>query len=1149
MATDNKGSSVDLEQDVSVSETSQTKSSWYSRHRKAIYRTLAGTLLVSTPLLIEGWRSPLQSWYFNGVASGRFNTQKIDDPRQFPPARGPLDISRGYAHFQDYDRHLTEKGKWALTYAAPWYDRNILGLQLNLMDVEKPQAGALIKDDTGNVLYEAKFPRNVFKTFEDIPPSLIKALLFVENAELLENHPERQNPAVEWDRFTYASLMQLMKAVGLKGDYPGASTAAVQKEKYKYSPGGYTGRGAKGIFEKFQQMASATTRAYLKDVNTVEGRRAIALDYINSLPLSSYPKQGDVEGFGDGMTLWFGRDFTELTQLLNKPESEMSEAEMAEAGQAFREAFYMALAIKKPSDYLLKDVGRAELNDRVDKLLPYLAKTGVISERLSKAALAAQLEFSNPEETKQRMSIPHNKTVNSLRTEFMNVVGVKCGLYCLDRLDATAVTTINKNASEAVSSFIQGLHDPENAKKAGLIGYQLLREDGLQDIVYSVALYEAGEKANYLRIQTDTYQGALNLNEGSKLQLGSTAKLRTMVSYLESIAYLHQTFSEKSVDELRTLSPQYSDKLSSWAINYLIEQKNTPESDLGLRAMLDASMERTYSANPGETFFTGGGIHRFNNFKSDENGKVPTVRESIQNSHNLPFVRIMRDVINFTMAHKMNVPDDIYTNIDSPERKKYLTQFINKEGATFLFRAWSEQNGKDRDQLFDILVNKNKNRPAKQMAVIYRLLYPDAPVEAMAAKMHEATYRQTTPQSTGQSDEDYKTKMDAYVTDKMADEKSLKAIKGMYDMYAPGKFNLNDLGYLTKVHPLAIWMAQQNIKETSLTWTKTAEAAQKLDDQGQSVMTEVYSWLLKPSKIAAQNKRIRITLEEVAFSHLYTTWKKNGFSFDKMVPSLGSALGDSGDTPAALAEFSGIIANGGIRKPSIRFTDLTLAPDTNERIREYKRVEGPSQRVMPQEVAEVALAAMQGVVQKGTARRIGTLTLDDGRILNIGGKTGTGDNRDKVFAKGGGLRSSDVKNRTATFVFEIDDPVSGKRFFGTILAYVEGPAAAKHKFTSAVPTQITKNLIQILKPYLNEAYGATKPAPQVTPAPDTKTSDTAAPIPFKAQTTLQLQFNPQPQATPPGLRLTFDHIPSLSYGDVANDWGSIIKRRQELKPE
>lgn len=1140
MTTDKKGSSVDLEQDVSVSANSKKNASWYSRHKKTLHKALAGTLLIGAPLVFEGWRSPLQSWYFNGVASGRFNTQKIDDPKQFPPARGPLDVRRGYAHFQEYDRNLTEKGKWALTYAAPWHDRNILGLQLNLMDVEKPQAGALIKDDTGQTLYEARFPRNIYKSFDDIPPSLVKALLFVENAELLDKHPERQNPAVEWDRFTYASMMQVLKAVGLKGDYPGASTAAVQKEKYKYSEGGFTGSGLSGIFEKFQQMASATTRAYLKDVNTVQGRREIALDYINSLPLSSYPKQGDAEGFGDGMMLWFGRDFSDLNRLLHKPEDQMSAEEMAEAGQAFREAFYLALSIKKPSDYLLRDKGRAELNARVDKLLPYLADMGVISAKLSAAALKAQLEFTKPEETKQRLTIPHNKTVNSLRTELMNAIGAQCGLYCLDRLDATAITTVNKKASDAVTDFLQGLQHPEMAKKAGLIGYQLLREDGLQDIVYSVTLYEAGKDANYLRIQTDTYQGALNLNEGSKLQLGSTAKLRTLVSYLESVAYLHEKFADKSVDDLRSLTDQYTDKLSAWAISYLIGQKTLPEGgNSGLRPMLDASMERTYSANPGETFFTGGGIHRFNNFKSEENGRVPTVRESIQNSHNLPFVRIMRDVVSFTMAHKMNVPDDIYTNTESPERAKYLRQFINNEGEKFLFRAWEEQTGKDSDQLFDILVDKNKNRSPKQMAVIFRLIYPEAPVEAMAAKIHDATYRQTVPQAPGQSDDEYKAQKAAHVTGKMADERSMKAFKGMYEMYAPGKFNLNDLGYLTKIHPLAIWMAQQNLSSTPLSWSQTAESAKKLDDRGQSVMTEVYSWLLKPSKVEAQNKRIRIVLEEVAFSHLHKTWQKNGFSFDKMVPSLGSALGDSGDTPAALAEFSGIIVNGGIRKPSIRFSNLTLAPDTNERRREYARVAGPSRRVMPQEVADVALEAMQGVVQKGTARRIGTLTLDDGRVLNIGGKTGTGDNRDKVFAKGGGLRSSDVKNRTATFVFEIDDPVSGKRFFGTILAYVEGPAAARHKFTSAVPTQIKKNFLQILRPYLNEVCGAT-------PAPVASIQNIQKPqTPPTSGETLRFRFNPAP-------------IPELSWlpesnitpgGETLNDWSMIVKKSPLPKPQ
>ena len=56
-------------------------------------------------------------------------------------------------------------------------------------------------------------------------------------------------------------------------------------------------------------------------------------------------------------------------------------------------------------------------------------------------------------------------------------------------------------------------------------------------------------------------------------------------------------------------------------------------------------MERRYSASPAERFFTGGGVHTFANFKREDNGKVPTVREALRDSVNLAFVRLMRDIV------------------------------------------------------------------------------------------------------------------------------------------------------------------------------------------------------------------------------------------------------------------------------------------------------------------------------------------------------------------------------------------------------------------------------------------------------------------------------------------------------------------------
>ncbi len=66
-------------------------------------------------------------------------------------------------------------------------------------------------------------------------------------------------------------------------------------------------------------------------------------------------------------------------------------------------------------------------------------------------------------------------------------------------------------------------------------------------------------------------------------------------------------------------------------------------------------------------------------------------------------------------------------------------------------------------------------------------------------------------------------------------------------------------------------------------------------------------------------------LEVEAFLDIHQRWVKLGYAFDHLVPSLGTALGSSGDRPAALAELMGIIQNDGIKLPTIRIDSLHFA--------------------------------------------------------------------------------------------------------------------------------------------------------------------------------------------------------------------------------
>ena len=139
-------------------------------------------------------------------------------------------------------------------------------------------------------------------------------------------------------------------------------------------------------------------------------------------------------------------------------------------------------------------------------------------------------------------------------------------------------------------------------------------------INWSFVLYERGADANYVRVHADSLDAPFDINSGAKLQLGSTAKLRTLITYLNIMT--DSASPPGAAQRLRTLqhiAATAPDVLTRWAAGYLAGTK-----DRSLRPMLAAAMQRTYSAAP-VTFFTGGGENSFDNFEPWEDSTVPTV--------------------------------------------------------------------------------------------------------------------------------------------------------------------------------------------------------------------------------------------------------------------------------------------------------------------------------------------------------------------------------------------------------------------------------------------------------------------------------------------------------------------------------------------
>ncbi len=146
----------------------------------------------------------------------------------------------------------------------------------------------------------------------------------------------------------------------------------------------------------------------------------------------------------------------------------------------------------------------------------------------------------------------------------------------------------------------------------------LLAQGNLEDIIYSLTLYERTPHGNLLRVQTDTLNQPLDMNQGSKMDLGSTAKLRTLVTYLETIERLYHAYAGTiPAKALGARTSNRLDPLSRWAVTYFLTAP-----DQSLSSLLQAALDRQYSGSPTERFWTGGGTSHFCQFQQDGQWKT-----------------------------------------------------------------------------------------------------------------------------------------------------------------------------------------------------------------------------------------------------------------------------------------------------------------------------------------------------------------------------------------------------------------------------------------------------------------------------------------------------------------------------------------------
>ncbi|WP_248797136.1 transglycosylase domain-containing protein [Pseudomonas sp. MWU13-2105] len=945
------------------------------------------------------------------------------------PGDGPFDKRLGYSALGEFLPRLLKRNyqiEAQARFSPALLDYSQHGFFVPYK--EKIQAGLSITDCRGGDVYHYDYPQQLYASFEAIPPLVVSSLLFIENRDLLDPKQPEANPAVDWPRFGKAVLSQITKVLHIGGQTAGGSTLATQLEKYRHSPDGLTLSGG----EKIRQMISASVRAYQGGPQTLEARKDVVRDYLNSVPLSAVPGHGEVHGMAEGLRVWYGADFTQVNARLNSVASDP--LSLAQRGLALREVLSLMIAQRRPSHYLAR--GRGELADLTDSHIRLLAQNAVIDGPLAAAALASKVTYRDWQQEPTIQPVESNKGISVARSRLSAMLDRP--LYDLDRLDLSATSTLQSDLQSQASDYLKRLADPEFAKSLGLLGEHLLTPTSTQQVRYSFTLFELTPDSARVRVQTDSTDQPFDINEGSKLELGSTAKLRVLTSYLQIISELHDRYGNQSPAELKKVANDAQDPITRWAVDYLAQN-----SDRSLPKMLDAALNRQYSANPGESFFTGGGLHHFHNFRKEDNGRSPTLREALRESINLPFIRLMRDLVRYSTYQGPNNSAELLKDDSEPRRQEYLARFADREGTAFMLRFWKKYQNKTSQERLDTFLDGMHPTPIR-LAAVHRYLLPDAPQAAFNAFVRAHLK-----------------------TEKVTDERLAK----LYKSYGPGTFDLPDQGFIAKVHPLDLWLLGYLLNNPQAHFSQVV-AASEFERQ------EVYGWLFKSKHKSARDSRIRVMLEIEAFLDIHQRWQQVGYPFDHLVPSLATAIGSSGDRPAALAELVGIILNDGVRMPTLRIDSLHFAAGTPYETR-LVNDPGKGKRVMPSEVATALREALSQVVDAGTARRVsGSFKQPDGTPLAMGGKTGTGDNRIEAIGSGGRVLSSKSINRTATFVFYIGD-----HHFGTLTAFVPGRSAESFKFTSALPVQVLKGMAPILTPYLQPGSSTLCSAQKVAQTP------------------------------------------------------------------
>lgn len=993
-------------------------------HRKRSRRILAAIFLMSciTTLGILAYReyktSALQADYFLEEAKLlTFRSEKATVEAPIAPAatrrltspQGPRDQRLGYTQAGEMLATLEAKKRFALTMSAipsqALLDYTVEGFYPPYE--EKLDAGLTLSDRRDAPLVHERFPRHIYPSYEAIPPLALETIFFLENREMAGGKPPTYNYVLEWDR-TIRSFWMLATAKLTGESVHGGSTLSTQWEKFSHTSGGRT----EGMTDKLIQIYSASIRLYgLSGSDTELGRRRIALYYINQFPLGARPDLGEVHGLRDGFFAWYGLDPDEVDAALR------GERDIEAQGHALRHTMALFIGLRRPSSLLAKPSERLPV--MIDEALGSMREQEIISAELHARALAAKLEpirhAMKPAQTPDE--IVRTKVISSFRAALAESLGVK-SQYDLERMDLSARATLDNEAQREVEELlITKMRDPEFLQQNSFLREYGLRDGAPADVHYSFILLEREEQQNKVRLEVDTLERPFNFNRGARVDLGSTSKLRTLVTYLELVASLYDTWRPLTKQQLVALEIHPRDRIASWVQHELYHNRKMTK-----KAIIEQALEYKYAASPAR-FMTGGGIHVFHNFNKDYNTWKPNLKLATRQSINLVFIRLMQDLVwHYRWAE---VDPTIISDQSHPRRREYLEKWVAQDALAHLEKyhaRYRKLQGADELLAALIATYRNALTPSDYVA-IYTYLYPDWTVDEIQARVEVEIAPKQRP---------------TLKKLKPSDWDALHA-RSQVDV-----LGLQDRAYIAELHPIELWLVRELMRAPQQA-DRTLEALQASMER--DVRPEIYAWLTDSKRKRNQDNKIYTMLEQDAFRAIQREWARMGYPFEDLVPSLATALGASGDRPESLSKLMGIIMARGKKYPVSRLESIEFAVGTPYAFGVQARPD-EGVPVLHEEVAEALQEVLGLVVQRGTAVRARPLTTQP-LFADLMGKTGTGDHTLKHMSASGHVIEGKAVSRAGVFMYGFGD-----RFFGVLTVYVEGEKAQDYTFTSSLTSQI-----------------------------------------------------------------------------------------------